>query len=151
VLKLILADPHARPLSKTEVARLLSRPNLLRLAYLDEDGKRPIVHPVWYYYSKGKFFIASDINSAKAKILRKNHDVYFLVDESPKGGPTQGVRGRGTAKVIDDTNYGTRVTRRNVKKYMGSLTSKSAKRVLKMGPESCVIEITPSYMATWKF
>ncbi|HEX7034089.1 MAG TPA: pyridoxamine 5'-phosphate oxidase family protein [Nitrososphaera sp.] len=151
-MKLILADPHARPLSKSEVARLLARPNILRLAYLDDDDrKRPVVHPVWYYYNKGKFFVATDINSTKAKILRKNPEVYFLVDESPKGGPTQGVRGRGTAKVVDDTDYGTRVTRRNVKRYMGSLTSKAAKEVLKMGPESCVIEITPSYMATWRF
>ncbi|MEW6604503.1 MAG: pyridoxamine 5'-phosphate oxidase family protein [Thermoproteota archaeon] len=148
-MKLILADPHARPLSRSEVARLLARPNILRLAYV--DGGRPVVHPVWYYYSKSKFFVATDINSAKARALRKNPEAYFLVDESPKGGPTQGVRGRGTARVIDDPSYGTKVTRRNVKRYMGTLTSKAAKDVLKLGPESCVIEITPSYMATWKF
>ncbi len=148
-LKFVLADPHARPLSKSEVGRLLARPNILRLAYLD-DGK-PVVHPVWYYYSKDRFFVAIDISGAKAEALRKNPAVYFLVDESPKGGPTQGVRGSGTAKVVDDTAYGARVTRRNVKRYLGTLTSKAAKAVLELGPESCVIEITPSYMATWKF
>lgn len=148
-LKLILADPHAKPLSKSEVTQLLARPSILRLAYLD-DGE-PVVHPVWYYYSKGRFFVATDINGEKARSLRKNPVVYFLVDESPKGGPTCGVRGRGIAKVIDDSAYATRVTQRNVKRYLGTLTSKASKAVLDMGPHSCVIEITPSYMATWKF
>jgi len=149
-MKLVLADSHARPLTKSEVAQLLARPNILRLAYLDERGG-PVVHPVWYYYSRGKFFAATDIDSAKARALRKNPSVYFLVDENPKGGPTRGVRGRGTARVVDDPAYATRVTRRNVKRYLGSLTSKAAKTVLEMGPDSCVLEITPSYIGTWKF
>jgi nitroimidazol reductase NimA-like FMN-containing flavoprotein (pyridoxamine 5'-phosphate oxidase superfamily) len=149
MLKLALADPHAKPLSKREVTQLLARPNILRLAYLDGGG--PVVHPVWYYYSRGRFFAAVDINGAKARALRKNPAVYFLIDENPKGGPTRGIRGRGTAKVVDDPAYATRVTRRNVKRYMRTLTSKAAKTVLKMGPDSCVIEIRPYYMATWKF
>lgn len=149
-MKLILADSHARPLTKSEVAQLLARPNILRLAYLDERGG-PVVHPVWYYYSKGKFFVATDMEGAKARALRKNSSVYFLVDESPKGGPTRGVRGRGTAKVVDDPAYATRVTKRNVKRYLGTITSKSARTVLEMGPDSCVVEITPSYIGTWKF
>ena len=149
-MKLVLADSNARPLAKSEVAQLLARPNILRLAYLDEMG-HPVVHPVWYYYSRGKFFAATDMNSTKARALRKNSSVYFLVDESPKGGPTRGVRGRGTAKVVDDPAYAARVTRRNVKRYLGSFTSKAAKTVLEMGPDSCVLEITPSYIGTWKF
>ena len=150
MLKFVLADPHARPLPKREVAKLLAQPNILRLAYVVEGG-HPVVHPVWYYYSKGRFFAATDIDSAKARALRKNPQVYFLVDESPKGGPTRGVRGRGTARVVDDPAYATNVTRRNVKRYLGTLTSKAAKTVLEMGPGSSVIEITPLYMATWKF
>jgi nitroimidazol reductase NimA-like FMN-containing flavoprotein (pyridoxamine 5'-phosphate oxidase superfamily) len=149
-LKRVLADPHGRPLSKTEVARLLGRPNILRLAYLDESG-RPVVHPVWYYYRSGRFLVATDADSAKVGAIRKNPQVYFLVDESIKGRPTCGVRGRGTAKVVDDPAYATRVTRANVKRYFGTLTSRAAKTVLEMGPDSSVIEITPSYMATWKF
>ncbi len=149
-MKLVLADGHARPLTKSEVTQLLARPNILRLAYLDQRGD-PVVHPVWYYYSRGKFFVASDMKSTKARALRKNSSVYFLVDESSKGGPTRGVRGRGTAKVVDDRGYATKVTRRNVKRYLGTLTSKAAKMVIEMGQDSCVLEITPSYIGTWKF
>ncbi|HEY3094248.1 MAG TPA: pyridoxamine 5'-phosphate oxidase family protein [Nitrososphaera sp.] len=148
-MKFVLADPRARALSKREVAQLLSRPSILRLAYIDESGG-PVAHPVWYYYSRGKF-VATDVGGPKARALRKSPAIYFLVDESPKGGPPRGVRGRGSARVVDDPAYATKVTRRNVKRYLGTIRSKTAKMVLEMGPDSCVIEITPRYIATWKF
>ena len=146
----ILADRHARPLSKREVSQLLARPNILRIAYLDEMGD-PIVHPVWYYYSGGKFLVATDREGMKAKVLQKNPVIYFLIDESSREKGTLGLRGKGIARVIDDPLYATRVTRRNVKRYLGKLQGKTAKAILAMGPDSCVIEITPSYLATWKF
>jgi hypothetical protein len=120
------------------------------MAYLDERGD-PIAHPVWYYYSRGKFLVATDRVGKKAKLLRKNPVVYFVVDESSHGNGTLGLRGKGIARVIDDPLYATRVTRLNVKRYLGKLQSKTAKAILAMGPDSCVIEITPSYMATWKY
>jgi pyridoxamine 5'-phosphate oxidase-like protein len=150
VLNFVLADRHARPLLKREVSQLLARPNILRIAYLDEMGD-PIAHPVWYYYRGDKFLVATDREGRKAKVLQKNPVVYFLVDESSREKGTLGLRGKGSAKVIDDPLYATRVTRRNVKRYLGKLQSKTAKGILAMGPDSCVIEITPSYLATWKF
>jgi len=150
VLNFVLADRHARPLLKREVSQLLARPNILRIAYLDEMGD-PIAHPVWYYYRGDKFLVATDREGRKAKVLQKNPVVYFLVDESSPEKGTLGLRGKGIAKVIDDPLYATRVTRRNVKRYLGKLQSKTAKGILAMGPDSCVIEITPSYLATWKF
>jgi nitroimidazol reductase NimA-like FMN-containing flavoprotein (pyridoxamine 5'-phosphate oxidase superfamily) len=149
-MKFTLADSHAKPLTRKEVSSLLARPNLLRVGFLDEDGG-PVVHPVWYYYSKGRFYFATDRQGRKAEFLRKNPGVYFLVDENPADGPPLGVRGKGMAKVVDDPKYATRVTRRNVMRYLGTTKSKSAKAVLAMGPDSCVVEVTPSTMATWKF
>lgn len=149
-MRLTLADNHAKPLSRKEVKELLARPNLLRIAFLDKEGW-PAVHPVWYYYSKERFYFAIDRHGKKAGALRNNSNVYFLVDESEVGEPPRGIRGKGTVKVIDDRNYAIRVTRRNVKRYLGTTDSKSAKAVLAMGPESCVIEVVPMTMATWKF
>lgn len=80
----------------------------------------------------------------------KNPVVYFLVDESSREKGTLGLRGKGSARVIDDPLYATRVTRRDVKRYLGKLQNKTARAILAMGPDSCVIEITPSYLATWK-
>ena len=151
MVKFVLADRHARPLLKREISELLAQPNLLRVAYLDERGD-PFAHPVWYYYSRGKFLVAIDRAGRKAQTLQKNPLVYFLVDESSRKKGTLGLRGKGTARVIDDPLYATKVTRHNVKSYLGTtLQSKSAKTILAMGPDSCVIEITPSYIATWKF
>jgi Pyridoxamine 5'-phosphate oxidase len=150
VLNFVVADKHARPLLKREVSQLLGRPNILRIAYLDERGE-PITHPVWYSYNRGRFLIATDRVGKKARLIRKNPIVYFLVDESSRENGTLGIRGKGIARVIDDSLYATRVTRLNVKRYLGKLQSKTAKAVLAMGPDSCVIEITPSYLATWKF
>jgi hypothetical protein len=151
VLNFVLADRHARPLSKREVSQLLARPNILRIAYLDEMGD-PIAHPVWYYYRGGRFLVATDREGRKAKVLQKNPVIYFLIDESSREKGTLGLRGKGIARVIDDDPlYSTRVTRHNVKRYLGKLQSKTAKAILAMGPDSCVIEITPSYLATWKF
>lgn len=149
-MNFVLADKHARALLKREVSQLLARPNILRMAYLDETGD-PIAHPVWYYYSRGKFLVATDRVGKKAKLLRKNPVVYFLVDESSSENGTLGLRGKGIARVIDDPLYATRVTRLNVRRYLGTLQSKTAKAIVAMGPDSCVIEITPSYMATWKY
>ena len=104
-----------------------------------------------YDYRGDKFLVATDREGRKAKVLQKNPVVYFLVDESSREKGTLGLRGKGIAKVIDDPLYATRVTRRNVKRYLGKLQSKTAKGILAMGPDSCVIEITPSYLATWKF
>ena len=150
MLNFVLADRHARPLLKREISQLLARPNILRIAYLDERGD-PIAHPVWYYYNGGKFLVATDRVGKKAKVLQKNPVVYFLVDESSRENGTLGLRGKGIARVIYDPLYATRVTRINVKMYLGKLQSKTAKGILAMGPDSCVIEITPLYLATWKF
>ncbi|MDQ3806599.1 MAG: pyridoxamine 5'-phosphate oxidase family protein [Thermoproteota archaeon] len=150
MLNFVVADRHARPLLKREVSQLLGRPNILRIAYLDERGE-PITHPVWYSYNRGRFLIATDRVGKKARLIRKNPIVYFLVDESSRENGTLGIRGKGIARVIDDSLYATRVTRLTVKRYLGKLHSKTAKTVLAMGPDSCVIEITPSYLATWKF
>ena len=89
-----LADKDARRLSKKEIGQLLTGPNLLRLAFL--DGGTPMVHPVWFVYEEEKFWIAVDREGAKARSIRENPGVYFLVDVGSS--PPRGVRGRGTAR-----------------------------------------------------
>ena len=82
MLNYVLADRHARPLLKREVSQLLARPNILRIAYLDERGD-PIAHPVWYYYSRGKFLVATDRVGKKAKVFRKTQSSTFLSTKAP--------------------------------------------------------------------
>jgi nitroimidazol reductase NimA-like FMN-containing flavoprotein (pyridoxamine 5'-phosphate oxidase superfamily) len=149
-MKYVLADRHAKPLSRKEIARLLARPNILRVAFVDRKGE-PVVHPVWYHYGRGTFYFATDTDGAKADVMRYSPTVYFLVDEVPEGRPSLGVRGKGIARVVDDAKYATEITKRCVKKYLGTTTSKTAKTIIAMGADSCVVEITPKFIASWKF
>ena len=77
--------------------------NGVRLFRLNSRDGTPLVHPMWYYYDNGKFFAVSNKDGTKVRSLKKNPDVYFLVDIAERG-----VRGRGRAKVIDDPEYATK-------------------------------------------
>ncbi len=79
------------------------------------DGT-PLVHPIWYYYENRKFFAVSNKNGIKVQSLKKNPNVYFLVDIVDRG-----VRCKGTAKVMDDSEYAIKILSRNLVRYMGSL------------------------------
>jgi hypothetical protein len=87
----------------------------------------------------------------KARSVRKNPNVYFLIDVDPEHAPPYGVRGQGTAKVIEDPEFASKVTIRNVLRYLGTLDGQVAQSLIEMGKSSAVIEVTPHYMATWKF
>jgi nitroimidazol reductase NimA-like FMN-containing flavoprotein (pyridoxamine 5'-phosphate oxidase superfamily) len=150
-LRFTLADRTARPLEEGEMTDLLNKPNILRLAMVDARDNMPLVHPVWYYYKDAKFFASVNRDGVKAQSLRKNPNVYFLVDIDPHDGPPRGVRGKGVARVIDDLDYATKVTTHNVLRYLGSVDGQVAQKLIEMGKDSCVIEIRPRYMATWKF
>lgn len=109
------------------------------------DGS-PLVHPMWYNYKDGKFFAVSNRNGTKIQSLKKNPEVYFLVDTADRG-----VRGRASAKVIDDADYATRITAQNLERYMGSTDNPEAKERLALAKEHySAIEITPHFIATWK-
>jgi nitroimidazol reductase NimA-like FMN-containing flavoprotein (pyridoxamine 5'-phosphate oxidase superfamily) len=141
-----LADPELKPLEKAEVTELLNQPTYLRVAMINSRDGTPLVHPMWYYYENGKFFAFSNKDGTKVRSLKKNPDVYFLVDITDRG-----VRGRGRAKVIDDPEYATKLTSRNLVRYLGSLDGPEAKDRIEVAKNSySEIEITPLFMATWR-
>ena len=61
------------------------------------------------------------------------------------------MRGKGTARVSDDHAYATEVTMKCAIKYLRTTGSQAARKVIEMGRDSSVIEIIPSFVATWKF
>ncbi len=145
-----LADNYAKPMQEGEVTELLNQPSILRIAMIDARDGTPLVHPVWHYYEDGKFFLTTYAGGAKARSLKKNPDVYFLVDVADKG-PPYGVRGKGKARVIDDPEYAKKVISRHIMRYLGSPDSQEAKMLIENAKNYSVIEIAPLYMATWKY
>jgi general stress protein 26 len=145
-MNLRLADPELKPLQEEEVTELLNQPIYLRLAMINTRDGTPLVHPIWYNYRDGKFLAVSNRNGNKVQSLRKNPEVYFLVDIADRG-----IRGRTSAKVIDDSDYATKIAAQNLKRYMESLDSPEAKDRLALAEEHySAIEITPHFIATWK-
>lgn len=140
-----LADPELKPMQESEVNELLDQPIYLRVAMINSRDGTPLVHPMWYYYEDGKFFAVSNSGGAKVRSLKKNSEVYFLVDIIDRG-----VRGRAKAKVIDDPQYALKITSRNLERYLGSIDTPEAKERMEAAKNYSAIEITPSYMATWK-
>ncbi len=150
-LEFRLADKDSVQMDETEIINFLEQPLIMRIGLIDRRDKFPLVHPVWYYYDHGKFFVATYRDGQKAKSLRHNPALYFLVDSDPADGPPLGVRGKAKVSVVDDAEYATRVTVRNIIRYLGSLDGKAAQKIKETGKESCVLEITPLYIASWKF
>ena len=145
-MNLRLADPELKPLQEAEVIELLDQPIYLRVAMINERDGTPLVHPIWYNYKDGKFFAVSNKNGTKVRSLKKNPEVYFLVDIADRG-----ARGRASAKVIDDSDYATKITAQNLERYIGSVDSPEAKDRLAIAKDLySVIEITPQFIATWK-
>lgn len=146
-----LADRWGKAMTYSEIEQYLGLPHIMRIGLVDFADGFPIVHPVWYYYENEKFFVATDSDGKKAQSLRKNPALYFLIDSDPDEGPPRGIRGRALASVVDDPDYATRVTQRNIERYLDSPQGKSARAILEKGKDSCVLEISPIYMATWKY
>ena len=145
-MKLRLADPEMKPLQEEEVIELLNQPIYLRVAMINARDGSPLVHPMWYNYNDGKFFAVSNRNGTKIQSLKKHPEVYYLVDITDRG-----VRGRASAKVIDNSDYATKITAQNLERYMGSADSPEAKERLALAKEHySAIEITPHFIATWK-
>jgi nitroimidazol reductase NimA-like FMN-containing flavoprotein (pyridoxamine 5'-phosphate oxidase superfamily) len=91
------ADPEFPPMQEGEINELLNQPIYLRIDMINERDGSPLVHPIWHYYEDGKFFAVSNSGGIKIRSLKKNPEVYFLVDVADRG-----VRGKAKAKVIDD-------------------------------------------------
>ena len=85
---------------------------------INERDGTPLVHPMWYQYKDEKFFAVSNREGTKVRSLKKNPEVYFLVDVNDRG-----VRGRARAKVIDDSEYAVKILTQNLMRYGGSIYS----------------------------
>jgi nitroimidazol reductase NimA-like FMN-containing flavoprotein (pyridoxamine 5'-phosphate oxidase superfamily) len=145
-MKLRNADPEFKPLDEGEITALLNQSIYLRVAMINERDGTPLVHPMWYHYKDEKFFAVSNREGTKVRSLKKNPEVYFLVDVTDRG-----VRGRARAKVIDDSEYAVKILTQNLMRYVESIDSPEAKDRIEIAKNHySAIEITPLFMATWK-
>jgi nitroimidazol reductase NimA-like FMN-containing flavoprotein (pyridoxamine 5'-phosphate oxidase superfamily) len=146
-MKLQQADPELKPMEEAEITEFLNQPTIyLRVAMINARDGTPLVHPTWYHYKDEKFFAVNNREGTKIRSLKKNSDVYFLVDTGDKG-----VRGRARAKVINDSEYVVKILTQILMRYYGSIDTPEAKDRIEIAKNGySAIEITPLFMATWK-
>ncbi|WP_316504831.1 pyridoxamine 5'-phosphate oxidase family protein [Nitrosopumilus sp.] len=136
-------------MTEDETRNFLSNKKLFaRIGSIDKKGD-PNVHPVWYYFDNDKIYFETCKDARKAQNIKNKNTIYFCIDDDTA--PYKGVRGKGTAAIIQDVDKSLPMVEKLLLKYIGSLDNKMAKFLfnsVKNG-ESIVIEITPRFFATW--
>ena len=149
-MKIILAEKNVPGMSKPEIDKFLETGHLiLRFGTIDLDGG-PAIHPVWYYYNNDRIYLFSGDKARKIRNVQKNNRVYFTIDTETQ--PNKGVRGKGTARLIDETNRSVQYAEKIVQKYMDEKSPgyKDMIGYAKSG-KAAVIEITPDYFTVWDY
>lgn len=145
---------HASPgfgsaLTESQTLKFLTDSKLnLQLGTIDEHNE-PNIHTVWYIYKDDRMFIDAAKASKKVRNIERNARVYFSIDDEKL--PYRGVRGKGNAKLYDDISVTLPIAESIMLKYTGSLDNEIAAALLdgvKQG-HSALIEIIPTYYATW--
>ena len=148
-MKLTAADRYAGLMTEKQMIDFLEREKvMMRLGMVDEDGY-PMVHPVWFAYEDGSLWAVVERTSRKARVLRKNTKVYFTIDKSAY--PPKGVRGRGSALLIEDDSLALKVTKKHLLKYHGTIDDDYARGFLDSRHEQVVVRVSPIYLATWDY
>ncbi|HJU13339.1 MAG TPA: pyridoxamine 5'-phosphate oxidase family protein [Candidatus Nitrosotalea sp.] len=121
---------------------------VLRIATVDGRGT-PHVVPVWYRYSQGKFYIGTNTRTAKARNVRRNPKVSFLIDVGVNSPDIYGVMGTGRARLIVERSRVKSVAKSILRRYFKTLENRSAQQLL--DDTDCIIEVTPKKMTSWNY
>jgi general stress protein 26 len=154
MLKILNASPgFGSPLSEQDLKEFLTSKVLnLHLGTVDEKGHAN-VHPVGYYFDHlaNIFYILTAKESKKTQNLSRKEMIYFCVDDPNP--PYKGVRGKGTARILEEVKFNLSIWEKIMARYLGNLEDPMAialKDELKKG-DSIVLEITPKYFSTWDY
>ena len=151
-MKVINASSEIPNMTSEEVNKFLENKLNLQLATIDSKGD-PNIQPVWFYYDKSaeKLWINTSKSARKTQNIKKRSTIYFSIDdENP---PVRGVKGKGTATIVDDMDMVLPMGEKICMKYLGTLDHQIAKMIFeesKQG-EVVLIQITPKFFSTWDY
>lgn len=145
---------HASPgigsaLSESQVNEFLANSKLNLLLGTIDGKSEPNVHPVWYFYENGKLYVETSKTAKKTQNIRNKNTVYFCIDDEKI--PYKGVRGKASARIIEEISTILPIAEKIMIKYTGDLENSVAKFLLdgvKNG-SSVLLELEPKYFATW--
>lgn len=157
VMKIIDATSEIPGMTtEEEVDRFLQSKLNLQLANIDEKGE-PNIQPVWFYYDKDqrKLLFNTSKSAKKIQNLKRNPTIYFSIDYEnyEENHPPKGVKGKGTATIVEDPNRIVLQTDKISMKYLGTFDHPIAKMLsddAKKG-EVVLVEINPKFLSTWDY
>ncbi len=138
-------------MNKPEIEGYLANGKLLmRLGTVDGNGD-PQIHPVWYHYANDKLYLMTRNGTRKAENIKRKSTLYFSIDTEVM--PYRGVKGRGTARIVKETEKVLPIVEKIVTKYLGDTKSGLRKGIVDAASSGSeiVIEIIPSYYSVWDY
>jgi nitroimidazol reductase NimA-like FMN-containing flavoprotein (pyridoxamine 5'-phosphate oxidase superfamily) len=155
-MKVISATSEIPGMTSEEAERFLESKLNLQIATIDEKGE-PNIQPVWFYYDKDqrKLLITTSKLAKKTQNLRRNPTIYFSIDHEnyDENAPPRGVKGKGTATIVEDPSTIIPQADRISIKYLGTPDHPIAKMIsdgAKKG-EVVLVEINPKFLSTWDY
>jgi nitroimidazol reductase NimA-like FMN-containing flavoprotein (pyridoxamine 5'-phosphate oxidase superfamily) len=155
-MKVVDATYEIPGMTREEAEKFLESKLNLQIATIDEKGE-PNIQPVWFYYDKdqGKLLLTTSKLAKKAQNLRRKPAVYFSIDHEnyDQNIPPRGVKGKGTATIVEDPNRIVPQADRISMKYLGTLDHPVAKMITDgaMKGEIILVEINPRFFSTWDY
>jgi general stress protein 26 len=124
----------------------------LQLGTIDDEGD-PNIGPVWFNYDKSreKLLILTPKTSKKINNIRKRATIYFSIDDG--NFPYKGVKGKGTAILVEDPSMTIPEAKKIYMKYLGTLDHPIPNMILESVQKGnhLIIEIDPKFFSTWDF
>ena len=150
-MKIFLAEKNVPGMTKEEIVNFLEKKRMiLRLGTLDSTTGGPMIHPVWYYFSHDRFFFFTDKDANKLRNVKGESGVYFTIDIDTR--PYIGVRGKGTARVVPESEETVELKERIVQKYLDRTDPNYNMAMEKARSQrSIVLEVIPSYYTVWDY
>jgi PPOX class probable F420-dependent enzyme len=151
-VKILSAIPGTPSMDKEEVNKFLENKPLLQIGTIDDEGD-PNIQPVWFDYDRDrdKLLIITPKAAKKVKNLRSKPNVYFSVDD--ENFPYKGVKGKGTAAIIEDPERTVPLGNKINMKYLGTLDHPIPMMILDSAKKGnhVIVEISPRFFSTWDF
>ena len=151
-MKIISATTETPGMNKKEIDRFLESKLMLQMSTIDEKDE-PNIQPVWFYYDKNreKLLVTTSKISKKTKNLRNKPILYFSIDD--ENFPYKGVKGKGSATIVEDPNRTVSEGEKISIKYLGTLDHPIAKMITEHSKkgDNVVLEINPKFFSTWDY
>jgi len=145
-MKIFLAEKNVPGMTREEIVNFLEKGRMiLRLGTLDSTTGGPVIHPVWYYFANDRFFFFTDKDASKLRNVKRESAVYFTIDIDTR--PYIGVRGKGTARVVPESEETIELKEKIVRKYLDRSDPRYNMAIEKArSNRSIVLQVIPSYL-----